>query len=126
MPWVLHRVALNELVVVVHLDLIKGVKSFVIALVVTTANQVQLLGVRVLHALEIMRKTTVVVWLHLDGLDRLVPDVELVNVLRIFLEEVHHLNCWPRVPIPTQIEDGPLLNHGLPHGRSTATVLNFT
>lgn len=119
MPRVLHRIALNELVMVVHLDLIERVQRLIIALVIASANQVELLRVRVLYTLEIMRKTAIVVRLHFDGLNGLVPNVQLINVLRVFLQEVDHLNCWSCVPVSTHVKDRPLLllHHGLPHGR---------
>lgn len=81
MPWVLHGITLDKLIVVVDLDLVQRVQCLVIALIVASADEVKLLGVWVLYTLEIVRKTTIVVWLHLDGLHSLVSDVQLINVL---------------------------------------------
>ena len=75
MPWVFHRVALDELVMIVNLDLIECIQSFIITLVVSTANQEKLLSVWILYTLEIVRKTAIIVWLHLYRLNGLVPDV---------------------------------------------------
>jgi len=75
MPWVFHRVALDELVMIVNLDLIECIQSFVITLVVSTAYQEKLLSVWILYTLEIVRKTAIIVWLHLYRLNGLVPDV---------------------------------------------------
>lgn len=83
--WVLHGVSLHELEVVVHLDLVQGVEGVVVRLVVTSADEVELLGEWVLHTLEIVWEGAVVVWLHLDGLHSLHLDVQLVNVLGILL-----------------------------------------
>jgi len=75
MPWVFHRVALDELVMIVNLDLIECIQSFVITLVVSAAYQEKLLSVWILYTLEIVRKTAIIVWLHLYRLNGLVPDV---------------------------------------------------
>jgi ABC-type amino acid transport system permease subunit len=75
MPWVFHRVALDELVMIVNLDLIECIQSFIITLVVSAANQEKLLSVWILYTLEIVRKTAIIVWLHLYRLNGLVPDV---------------------------------------------------
>jgi len=75
MPWVFHRVALDELVMIVNLDLIQCIQSFIITLVVSAANQEKLLSVWILYTLEIVRKTAIIVWLHLYRLNGLVPDV---------------------------------------------------
>lgn len=77
----LHGIALDELVVIVNLNLIQGVKSLIVTLIVASANKVKLLGVWVLNTLEIMRKTTIVVRLHLDRLNRFVSYVQLVHIL---------------------------------------------
>lgn len=81
MPWVFHGVTLDELEVVVDLDLIERVEGVVIALVVTSADQVELLREWILHTLEIVGEATVVVWLHLEGVHSLVSDIQLVDVL---------------------------------------------
>ena len=75
MPWVFHRVALDELVMIVNLDLIECIQSFIITLVVSAAYQEKLLSVWILYTLEIVRKTAIIVWLHLYRLNGLVPDV---------------------------------------------------
>ena len=90
--------------VVVDLDLIKRIKCLIITLVVSTTNQEKLLGVWILHTLEIVRKTTIVVRLHLDCLNSLVLDVELVYILRILLQEMHDVDSWSRIPVSTHIE----------------------
>lgn len=77
----LHGIALDELVVIVNLNLIQGVKSLIVTLIVASANKVKLLGVWVLNTLEIMRKTTIVVRLHLDRLNCFVSNVQLVHIL---------------------------------------------
>lgn len=77
----LHGIALDELVVIVNLNLIQGVKSLIVTLIVASANKVKLLSVWVLNTLEIMRKTTIVVRLHLDRLNRFVSYVQLVHIL---------------------------------------------
>ena len=51
-----------------------------------------------------MRKTAIIVWLHLDSWDGFVPNVQLVNILRVFLQEMHYLDCGPNVPISTHIK----------------------
>jgi hypothetical protein len=57
-----------------------------------------------LNTLEIVRKTTIVVWLYLDGLNSLVSNIQLINVLGIFLKEVNHLDGWSRVSVATHIK----------------------
>ena len=104
MPWMLHGVTLDELKLVVYLDLIESVKCIVITLVVSSSYQVELLRQWALNTLEIVREAAVVVWLDLDGLNSLLSQVQLVNVLRVFLKEVNYLNCRSVVLVSAHVK----------------------
>lgn len=88
----LHRITLDKLEMVINLNLIQGVKCIVVTLVITTTDKVELLSEWILNALEIMWEAAVIVRLHFDCLHSLVSDIQLVNVLRIFLKEMNYLN----------------------------------
>lgn len=85
MPWVFHWVALYELEMVIDLYFVKSIECLIVTLVVASTNQEKLLGIRILHALKIMWKTTIIVRLNFNGLNCFTPDVDLVNVLRVLL-----------------------------------------
>lgn len=106
MPRVLHGIVLDELEVIVNLDFVESIESLVVTLIVAASDQEKLLSVRILHALEIVWKTAIVVRLHLDGLHSFVPDVDLVNVLGVLLQEMDGLDCRSQVLEITLVKDG--------------------
>ena len=103
-PWVLHGVTFDEREMIVDLDLIQRVESIVIALVVTATNKVKLLSIWLLNALEVVREAAVVVWLNLEGVHSLLSEIQLVDILRVFLKEVNYLNIWSVIFVPNHIE----------------------
>ena len=118
-PWMFHGITLDELVVVVDLNFVKRVKSIIVALIITSTNQEELLSKWILDTLEVVREAAIVVWLDLDSLHCLVPNVELEHILGVFLEKMNYLN-WRSVVLPsTHIELGPA-HMRLPHCRSTS------
>lgn len=68
MSGMFHRISLNKLESIIDLNFIQRIKSFIVTLVITSSNKVELLWLWVLNTLEIVWETTIVVWLHLDCL----------------------------------------------------------
>jgi hypothetical protein len=64
MSWVLHAVPLNEVIAIVGLDLEKGIESFLILLVVTSSNKIELTCWSV-YALKVVRELILVFHFHL-------------------------------------------------------------
>ena len=92
MPRVLHRVSLNKRVAIVGLDLVEGVHSLLVLLIVTTTDNIQL-SASAVDTLVVVREVDA--GLALEHFARLVQEIDLVHISRVFLEKVDWLQGRP-------------------------------